>query len=132
MNRYAYLNLQTSTVNTLGFSETPLSPKPYLVLLNEDEECGPFWTYSANSIPRFVAPPKPITWTAYQFLLRFTEAELTGIKQDAATDPVTWRFLTLATAAQEIINNDPTTIAGMDYLVSKNLITAQRKQEILG
>jgi hypothetical protein len=103
-----------------------------LILLGEDEECGPFWTYSANSTQRFIAPPQTITWTAYQFLLRFTEAELTGIKQDAVTDPVTWRFLTLATAAQEIINNDPTTVSGMDYLVSKNLITAQRKQEILG
>lgn len=132
MNRYAYVNLQTNTVAAVTFSETPLDPRPCLILLGEDEECGPLWTYSADSTPRFIAPPQAIVWTAYQFLLRFTEAELTGIKQDAATDPVTWRFLTLATAAQEIINNDPTTIAGMDYLVSKNLITAQRKQEILG
>ena len=132
MSRYAYVNLQTNTVAAVTFSETPLDPRPCLILLGEDEECGPLWTYSANSTPRFIAPPQVITWTAYQFLLRFTEAELTGIKQDAVTDPVTWRFLTLATAAQEVINNDPTTVSGMDYLVSKNLITAQRKQEILG
>jgi len=132
MNRYAYVNLQTNTVVAVTFSETPLDPRPCLISLGEDEECGLFWAYSANSTPRFIAPPQAITWTAYQFLLRFTEAELTGIKQDAVTDPVTWRFLTLATAAQEIINNDPTTVSGMDYLVSKNLITAQRKQEILG
>lgn len=132
MNRYAYVNLQTNTVAAVTFSETPLDPRPCLILLGEEEECGPFWTYSANSTPRFIAPPQAIVWTAYQFLLRFTEAELTGIKQAANSDPVTWRFLTLATAAQEIINNDPQTVAGMAYLVSQNLLTQQRSDEILG
>ena len=66
------------------------------------------------------------------FLLRFTEAELLGIRTAATTDPITWRFLTLATAAQEIVSDDPQTVAGMDYLVAAGLLTEQRKGEILG
>lgn len=100
--------------------------------LQPDEECEIGWLYTAGSTPRFNPPPVPLSWTAYQFLLRFTEAELTGIRAASINDPVTWRFLTLATAAQEINSNDPTTVAGMDYLVSQNLLTAQRKAEILG
>jgi hypothetical protein len=132
MSWFAYIHVPSGTVLSMREHDVPPTPAPHKIELQEGEVVDKGWTYSANSTPRFIAPPQVITWTAYQFLLRFTEAELTGIKQDAVTDPVTWRFLTLATAAQEIINNDPTTVSGMDYLVSKNLITAQRKQEILG
>jgi len=131
MNLYAYINLQTNKVNAV----VPLDSNPqkaWVIPLNEDEECGQDWTYDANATPRFTAPPVVKVWTAYQFLLRFTEAELLAIRTAAAADPITWRFLTLATAAQEIIANDPQTIAGMDYLVSAGLLTEQRKAEILG
>ena len=37
----------------------------------------------------------------------------------------------LAQAAQEILSDDPTTIQGMDYLVSLGILTQQRRDEIL-
>lgn len=71
-------------------------------------------------------------WTAYQFLSRFTDSELLAIRSRSQTDAVTWKFLTFATAAQEVISDDPMTVAGMDYLVSVGILTASRKAEILG
>lgn len=132
MSWFAYIDVATGLV--LGIKEHAVAPNPApnKIELQEGEELDRFWTYHPNETPRFKPPVVPRSWTAYQFLLRFTEAELTGIRAASINDPVTWRFLTLATAAQEINSNDPTTVAGMDYLVSQNLLTAQRKAEILG
>lgn len=71
------------------------------------------------------------SWTAYQFLLRFTPQERAAYRAAAQTDEMVADFLNLATAAQEIINDDPMTIAGMNYLVSVGLLTQARRDEIL-
>lgn len=73
-----------------------------------------------------------ISWTAYQFLLRFTANERAAFRAAALTDPNVADFQQLAQAAQEVINDDPMTIAGMNYLVSVGLLTEARKNEILG
>lgn len=70
-------------------------------------------------------------WTAYQFLNRFTEAELDAVLAESKTDPIALRFLALAQAAQEIDSEDAATIAGMFYLVSAGLLSSQRRDEIL-
>lgn len=71
------------------------------------------------------------SWTSYDFLLRFTPEERSAYRNAAKTDDTVADFMGLAQAAHEIINDDPMTIAGMDYLVSIGLITEQRKNEIL-
>ena len=70
-------------------------------------------------------------WTAYQFLNRFTTAELDGILAAAKTDATTLRFLTFAQAAQEIVSDDSATVEGMAYLVSFGLLGSARADEIL-
>lgn len=70
-------------------------------------------------------------WSAYEFMLRFTFSERAAIRSAAASDPLIDDFLFLATAAREIASDDPTTIAGMDALVSAGIISSTRKQEIL-
>lgn len=72
------------------------------------------------------------TWTAYEFLLRFTAQERAAYRNAAKTDDNVADFMGLAQAAQEIVNDDSMTVAGMNYLVSVGLITEQRKNEILG
>lgn len=72
------------------------------------------------------------TWTAYEFLLRFTAQERAAFRAAAVSDPLVADFQQLAQAAQEIVSDDAMTIAGMDYLVSQNLLTQQRRDEILG
>lgn len=70
-------------------------------------------------------------WTAYEFLNRFTYLERAAYRQLAKTDDIVADFMSLAQAAQEIISDDPTTIAGMNYLVSVGIISESRKNEIL-
>lgn len=131
MSWYAYINTTENIVLAVREHDVPPTPAPHKIELQEGEEADKYWTYAPGETPRFKPPVVPRVWTAYQFLLRFTEAELTAIRAASVNDPVTWRFLTLATAAQEINSDDPTTVGGMDYLVSQNLLTAQRKAEIL-
>lgn len=131
MSWYAYVNLETNIVLVIKEHTLPPTPAPHKIELQEGEELDRGWTYAAGATPRFKPPVVPPVWTAYQFLLRFTEAELLGIRAAALTDPVAWRFLTLATAAQEIKSDDPTTIGGMDYLVMQGLLTPERKAVIL-
>jgi hypothetical protein len=132
MSLYAYVNLTENVVLAVREHDVAPAPAPHKIELQADEFPDKGWTYAPGETPRFKPPVVPNVWTAYQFLLRFTEAELLAIRAAAVTDPITWRFLTLATAAQEIIANDPQTLAGMDYLVSAGLLTEQRKAEILG
>lgn len=104
------------------------------VQINEDENCGMNFIYDENSNPRFTPGPyvRPtITFTSYQFLTRFTADERATIRSMAKTDDQVADFLMLATSAQEIINTDPVTLAGMDYITSVGIITEARKLEIL-
>jgi ABC-type cobalamin/Fe3+-siderophores transport system ATPase subunit len=71
-------------------------------------------------------------YTAYQFLLRFTPQERAAYRLAAKTDDTVADFMALAQAAQEIVSDDPMTVAGMDYLVNIGILTEQRKGEILG
>ena len=103
-----------------------------LVPLEKDEWCSSGATYEPGSQPRFTMPPQPKSWTAYQFLSRFTPAELDAVRVRSQTDPAMWRFLTFASAAQEIVSDDPVTIQGMDYLVYHGIISTLRKNEIMG
>lgn len=73
-----------------------------------------------------------VAYTSYEFLNRFTPTERMALRTAALTDAVVADFQQLAGAAQEIINTDPVTISGMDYLVAQGLITEARKLEILG
>lgn len=71
------------------------------------------------------------TWTAYEFLNRFTYSERAAYRNAAKTDDLIADFMSLAQAAQEIISDDPMTVQGMDYLVSVGIISQQRRDEIL-
>lgn len=84
------------------------------------------WNYSTDAVPA------PKRYTSYEFLLRFTPEERAAFRDAANTDPNVADFQQLATAAQQIITNDPVTIMGMQYLVSVGLLTQQRADEILG
>lgn len=84
------------------------------------------WNYTPS------ASPPPQRFTAYEFLTRFTAQERASFRAAAAGNPIVADFQQLAQAAQEVIVTDPTTVAGMAYLVSVGLLTQQRSDEILG
>lgn len=73
-----------------------------------------------------------IAYSSYEFLQRFTAEERALFRAAAQTDQLVADFVQLATAAQEILNTDPVTTAGMNYLVLIGLLTEERKIEILG
>lgn len=73
----------------------------------------------------------PAVWTAYEFLQRLTSQERRLVWNRSKTDDDIAEFLMFAQAAQEIVSNDPATVAGMDMLVAKNILSAARKAEIL-
>lgn len=72
------------------------------------------------------------SWTAYEFLLRLTAEERAAIRTMAQVNSGVADFLHLSQAAQEIVNDDPMTVAGMNYMVSIGIFSEQRKNEILG
>lgn len=70
-------------------------------------------------------------WTPLEFLGRFTESELDDIEMRRLTDPGVRTFYRTASFAQEIVSDDPRTIAGLDYLQSIGVLTQVRKDQIL-
>lgn len=73
-----------------------------------------------------------VAYTSYEFLQRFTAEERAAFRAASQTDQLVADFAQLAGAAQEILNTDPVTNAGMNYLVLVGLLTEERKIEILG
>jgi hypothetical protein len=81
------------------------------------------------------APPAPVvrTITPGEFRDRFTPAEQAAFAALAfGGDPNAQAILLKLSTSLEIDLDSPTVAAGLDYLVSKGVITAARKAEILG
>ena len=72
------------------------------------------------------------TWTSLEFLSRFDSTEMESIETARAEDPIVQSFYRAALAAQEVVNDDPRTVAGMDYLVTIGILTNARRDAILG
>jgi len=121
MTKWAILEEGTNKVLSIVSSNN----RPVNGVKGQDPSCkvGYFWNGWTFDAPR---------WTSYQFLQRFTPQERAIFRSAALVDVNVADFQMLATAAQEVIADDPVTILGMDYLVSQGLLTEQRKNEILG
>jgi hypothetical protein len=97
-------------------------------ILDSNNRCTALVASEPSSGWAFDAP----RWTSYEFLNRFTPVERKLIWARSKTDEDIADFLMLSQAAQEVVSDDPATIAGMGLLVSKNILTAARKDAILG
>lgn len=135
MGRFAFVHNSGIVGNIVDQSDIHLLPSDHvLIQLNEEEKCEVWFRYNQNATPRFTAPAVVAVqqrWTAYQFLQRFTAAERASMRSLAQTDENVADFLQLLQAAQEVVSDDPMTVAGMDYAVSVGIVTAERKTEIL-
>jgi hypothetical protein len=135
--RMAIIDSTTAKVINVivGDQGTPVGSSEYLVALEPDERCEIGQDFDPLAmLDRFSGTPyrPPQSWTAYQFLLRFTAEERAAFRAAAITDPNVADFQQLAQAAQEVLSDDPMTVAGMAYLVSVGLLTSARRDEILG
>lgn len=128
--RYAIINADKIFVANVTTRDIEIDE--FVIPLDDNEVCEKFYRYVPNETPRFQAPLPFNSWTAYQFLLRFTGEERALIRTAAQTDQNIADFLQLCQAAHEIENLHPMTLQAMNYLVILNIITEQRKNEILG
>lgn len=72
------------------------------------------------------------TWSTLEFLGRFTTAEMAQIETARAHDDIIQSFYRAALAAQEVVSDDPRTVAGVNYLSAIGILTLARVDEILG
>ena len=71
-------------------------------------------------------------FTSLEFLERFTQQERLAVWDAARTDSQVADVMMLGLAAQGMMNDDPRTIASLDILVSKSLLSRERADAILG
>ena len=81
--------------------------------------------------PEPAPPPPPPIITKVAMISRFTPEEYVGIVGATKTDVQVQAWYDLFQAATNVDLQDPRTIAGINSLATKNLITQERANEIL-
>jgi len=81
--------------------------------------------------PEPTPPPPPPVITKLAMIDRFTEAEYEGVLTAAKSDVQVQGWLDRFAAANQVNLDDSRTISGINLLVSKNLLTQARADEIL-
>jgi hypothetical protein len=125
--------LKSNIVDAIAIADTPLDTGHVWVDLTDiSPEPGPGWFYN-NGV--FTQPPAPllsakiITKLAFRF--RFTDAEYAGIITAAKTDAEVQVWYDTFNMVTAINLDNQRTKDGVANLVSKNLLTQSRADEIL-
>lgn len=74
--------------------------------------------------------PEPASWTPLEFMERFTYEERVALRALAKNDPMAEDWLDLLRASQEVRLDDPRTMAGLNFMVLRGVLTYQRVAEI--
>jgi hypothetical protein len=131
MGRYAVI--KGTIVDNIAIADNPLETNDLWVCVDGVvPRPGPGWSYDGkNFAPPSPPPPLPNIITKLAMIDRFTEVEYEGILTAAKTDVQVQGWLDRFAAANQINLDDSRTISGIDLLVSKDLLTEERGQEIL-
>jgi len=90
------------------------------------------WQENNPPIEEYVEPVTPKTvFTSLKFRDLFTINEQLSIRESQLVDMEVGLVYDMMLSAQSIDISDPRTVQGMDLLVSKGLITNERRGEIL-
>jgi len=90
------------------------------------------WQENNPPIEEYVLPaPLKTVFTSLEFRDLFTINEQLSIRESQLVDMEVGLVYDMMLSAQNIDISDPRTIQGMDLLVSKELITNERRNEIL-
>ena len=92
------------------------------------------WTYDGAAFHPPVPPPPPVLppiITRLAFRYRLTDAEYVGILNAAKTDVEVFAWVETFNIVSQVNLNDPRTKSGLDMMVAKSLLTAQRETQIL-
>lgn len=110
-------------------------PGKALIELQEDQSAGPGDLWDGTEFTRPESPSEPATRYVPPFVFRrvlFTQDERHLIMEAELSDVLIADFMDdLRTIRDDVDLQHPDTIAGIDYLVSKLLVTPERKAQIL-
>lgn len=129
-----YAVIKGEVVDGIAVADAPLTTDGVWICVDDVlPQPSRDWTYKDGVFaPPVVVPvvvPNIITKLA--MIDRFTEAEYEGVLTAAKSDVQVQGWLDRFAAATQINLDDPRTVSGMDLLVSKNLLTQARADEIL-
>lgn len=129
MKRYA--SITGGVVDTIVEQKT--TPTIYGVWIDiTDLNVGPGDLYDGTSFTKYMPPPDPRVVTKIAFRFRLTDSEYVSILSAAKSDVEVTAWVETFNMSTTIDLDSPRTIAGMDVLVQKNIITQSRADEILG
>jgi hypothetical protein len=130
-----YAVIKGEIVDGIVIADSPLDADgTWICVDNVSPVPGPYWTYTNGVFsPPADPPPKPPTWviTKVAMISRFTPQEYVGIVGATKTDVEVQAWYDLFQAATQINLQDQRTIAGIESMVPKNLLTQPRATEIL-
>lgn len=130
-----YAVIKGTIVDGIAISDSPLETDGVWVCIDGlPIKPQPGWSYDgANFAPPPPPPviPLPNVITKLAMIDRFTEAEYEGVLTAAKSDVQVQGWMDRFSSANQVNLDDSRTINGIQTLVSKNLLTAQRGQEIL-
>jgi len=129
--------IKANIVDGIALSEAPLSTDGLWVdIEGVDPEPRPGHLYDAETgqfsmppVPPFIEPPKIISKVAFRF--RMTDAEYVGVLSAAKTDVEVAAWVETFNMVSQIDLDNQRTKDGVANLVSKNLLTQARADEIL-
>lgn len=128
-----YAVIKSNVVDGIAIADAPLETDGVWICLDGVSPTpGPDWTYE-NGVFSPPAPPLPLPniITKLAMIDRFTEAEYEGVLTAAKSDVQVQGWLDRFAAANKINLDDSRTVSGINLLVSKNLLTQARADEIL-
>ena len=130
-----YAVVKGETVDGIVIADSPMDTDgTWICVDNVNPVPGPYWTYINGAFsPPADPPPPPPTWviTKVAMISRFTPQEYVGIVGATKTDVEVQAWYDLFQAATQINLQDQRTIAGIESMVPKNLLTQSRATEIL-
>jgi hypothetical protein len=120
-------------VDGIAVADVPLSKNLWVPVDDVDPRPGPGWTYKDGvfSPPVVIAPTLPNIITKLAFRFRLTDAEYVGILAAAKTDVEVMAWVETFNMVSQINLEDSRTVSGLEMMVTKSLLTEERKTEIL-
>lgn len=132
-----YAIIEGTLVDRVVVADAPLTKSKGLWVFVDDIDPrpGPDWTYENGVFspppPLPTPPPLPNVITKLAFRYRLTDAEYVGILTAAKADVEVAAWIETFNMVSQVNLDDPRTASGLEMMVSKNLLTEERKTEIL-
>lgn len=129
-----YAVVKGEVVDGIAISDSPLDTDGVWILIdNVVPQPSPGWLYKNGVFSPPPVPPVVDSWVISKVAMisRFTPQEYVGIVSATKTDVEVQAWYDLFQAASRVDLKDQRTVAGLNSLVGKNLLTQARATEIL-